>query len=538
MSVRNVAAAILEQLSAWGVTKVYGFIGDDIFYLLDAIAHQSEISFYQVRHEESAALMASAHAKLTGQPGVCIADGGPGTLHLLNGLADAFTDKAPVIAITGQVARAQIGTNAKQYVNQQLLMSGLSVYSDIAADPKAVIKVMGLAYRSAVSNMSVAHISVPMDVFSMPCEERALPLPPYLTNHPQSSQNVMDGAAEKINKAERPVVLVGRGGQKAGKLINELASGCGAGIVTTMSGMGVVDKSHPLYTGGLGHAGSPASTAVLAKSDLCIIVGANWWPTKYVPQNIPAIEIDINPANMGSSPQGAYGVVGDSSAVLSYIVKRLEPKNNIQWRELIQSEIGNWMNILQQETTTDGTPIHPAVVIKAIEKTVPQDAVLCLDTGDNTVWFGRIFRPARQRILLSGKWRTMGFGLPAAISAKINYPEQKVVAIVGDGGFSMTMADLITAVKYNLPIVVVVLNNNSLAMEKNKMQAGNLVPEGTSLLNHDFAGFAKICGADGIYVEEAEQLEEALTTALNSSKPVVVDVRTSSVPVPGTAMPG
>ncbi len=537
MSVRNVAAAVLEQLAAWGVKNVYGLIGDDVFYLFEAIAQQSQIKFYQVKHEESAALMASAYAKLTGQLGVCIADGGPGTMHLLNGLADAFTDKAPVLAITGQVPRHQIGTNAKQYLNQQLLLSGLSIYSDIAADPKAIIKVMDKAYRSAMTNMSVAHITVPMDVLSLPCEEKPVPSPPYLTNHPQSEQDVIDGAIAKINRAEKSVILVGEGGIQAGVLVDQLASKCGAGIISTLAGLGGVDKAHPLYIGGLGHAGSPASTTILAKADLCIVVGANWWPAKYVPQNISTIEIDHTPANIGTSSPNAYGVVGDSVTILSSLLEGLHPKNNTEWRDFISAEIRNWLSQLQQETQNSGTPIHPAVIIKALENAVPDDTLLCLDTGDNTVWFGRVFRPARQRILLSGKWRTMGFGVPAAIAAKINHPELKVAAIVGDGGFSMTMAELITAVKYNLPIVVVVLNNNSLAMEKNKMQAGNLVPEGTSLLNPDFAGFAKICGADGIRVEKADQLENALATALNSNKPVIIDVITSSIPVPGTAMP-
>ncbi len=537
MSDYNVAQVILRQLAAWEIKNIYGFIGDDVFYLFDAIAKQNQISLYQVRHEEAAALMASVEGKISGKPGVCIADGGPGFMHLLNGLADAYIDRVPVLAITGQVSRKDIGTNAKQYLNQQVIMSAISGYSDIITDPEATIKVMDIAYHTALSNNTVAHISVPMDIFSMPCDLNTVPLAPYLTNSPMSGPEVINEAAEKIGKSQKPVILVGEGGRNSGELVSELAVRCGAGIITTLAGTGTISRSHPLLIGGLGHAGSPAAFQLLTEADLCIIIGANWWPIQYVPENIPTIEINNKPANIGSSSPYAFGLVGDSRAILSSIIAGLEKKENHEWRRRIQEAIQLWFRQLEKEAEAPSIPIHPVAVVRALEQVLSGDACICLDTGDNTVWFGRAFRPENHRILISGKWRTMGFGLPAALAAKINFPGRQVIALVGDGGFTMTMADFLTAVKYGLPIVVIILNNQSLAMEKNKMEAGGLHPEVTSLLNPDFALYAKSCGGEGFSVTKTEDLVNIFQQSLNQKKPVIIDVHVSGRPVPGTKFP-
>ncbi len=534
---RNVAEAILEQLSAWGVKYIYGLVGDDIFYLMDALARRNTIKFYQVKHEESAAIMASAQAKLTGETGVCLADGGPGTAHLINGLADAFMDNVPVLAITGQVARKDIGTNKKQYVDQQSLLRPLVSYTGLLCDPAATPQVLENAWRPAVAGRSVSHVSVPMDVLPMPCEAAIIPPAPYLGSHPRSSAEVVQGALELMRKSHRPVILSGAGGRKAGRFLGELSLRWGAAIINTLAGTGVVDRYHPYYVGGLGHAGSPASARLLSQADLCLVVGANWWPQNYVPKDIPVIQIDLNPGHIGSTIPVAYGLVGDAGSLVEQLSSAITPDSNREWTGLIRKEINSWLNQLEQETSVQSSPVHPAALIRAIQQVAPDDAVICLDTGDHTVWFGRVFRPVRQQVLLSGKWRTMGFGLPAALAAKINRPAQKVLALVGDGGYAMTMADFLTAVKYNLDVKIVIMNNSCLAMEKNEMAAGGLLPEGTSLQNPDFAGYANNCGGLGLRVEHSRDLESTLRDALNSEGPSLVDVKTSALAVPGTTMP-
>ncbi|OPX85480.1 MAG: putative thiamine pyrophosphate-containing protein YdaP [Pelotomaculum sp. PtaB.Bin104] len=534
---KNVATAILEQLSVWGVKNIYGLLGDDIFHLMDAAARQNSITFYHVKHEETAALMASAQARLTGGIAVCFADGGPGTVHLMNGLADAFMDNVPVLAITGQVSRKDIGSNEKQYLDQQSLLRPLVTYTTLLGDPGGTAQVLENAYRSAASGRSVAHISVPMDLFSLPCDVSPVPPGPYMGTTPISTPQVIQGALDLMRRARRPVILAGAGGRQAGAAVGELALRWGAAIINTLAGTGAVDKSHPFYVGGLGHAGSPASAKILRQADLCLIVGANWWPKKNVPQQIPIIQLDINPANIGATTSVTYGLVGDAGTVLDQLSNAINTRPNEEWTGIIKSEVAAWLKQMEKETSVQGTPVHPAALVRAIQNTVPDDAIICLDTGDNTAWFGRVFRPTRQRVLFSGKWRTMGFGLPAALAAKINRPDTSVLALVGDGGLAMTMADFLTAVKYNLSLTVVVMNNGSLAMEKHKMAAGGLIPEGTSLVNPDFARYATDCGGLGLKVDDSTELTSTLEEALQSSRPTLVDVKTADVPVPGTAMP-
>jgi len=534
---KNVAAAILDQLSAWGVKYIYGVVGDSIVYLLDALSRQSAVKFIQVRHEESAALMASAHAKLTGGIGVCIADGGPGTLHLLNGLADAWADRVPVIAVTGQVARKDIGTNVLQYIDQQTLIRPLAAYTGLLCDPQGLVPAMEKALRAAISENSVAHISVPMDIFPMPCEAGIIPYGPYLGDFPESTEEALDGAIELMSSARRPVILAGAGARQAGSYLADLSLRWGAAIINTLPGTGSAGRELPLYSGALGLAGFPASEKILGQADICLIAGANWWPSKYVP-DIPIIQIDRNPAHIGSTTPVSYGLAGDVSSVLAKINSKFKFSPDHSWVDSIRKEIAVCLEMLDREAEGINDRLHPASVIRAVQHTAPDDAIICLDTGDHAIWFGRIFRPCRQRVILSGKWRTMGFGLPAALAAGTVSQDRKVVALTGDGGFSMTMAEFMTAVKYNIPVTVVVFNNGCLATEKNKMLAGGLNPAGTSLHNTDFAAYAVSCGGVGIKVSAVADLETALREAMDCGRPALVDVIVDSIPVPGTVLPG
>jgi pyruvate oxidase len=416
-------------------------------------------------------------------------------------------------------------------------MRPLAAYSSLLCDPSAVSRVMEGAFRTAVAGRSVAHVSVPIDVLPMPCDNNTIPYTPYLHTEPASSPEVIRGALELMRRAQRPVIMAGAGGRKAGEAIGELALKWGAAVVNTLAGTGVVARSHPYYAGGVGHAGSPVSSRILKRADLCLIVGANWWPQEYVPKNVTIIQIDINPANVGATTPVAYGLVGDAGQIITELIDGLDGNADQDWIQYIQNEISGWLEELDREAGACSSPVHPAFLMRTLQNVAPDDAIISLDTGDHTVWFGRVFRPARQQVLLSGKWRTMGYGLPAALAAAINRPNQKSIALVGDGGFAMTMADFLTAVRYKLPITVIVVNNSALAMEKNKMTAGGLVPEGTSINNPDFAGYAAGCGGLGLKVEHYTELEAALREAITSNRPSLVDVYTSDLAVPGTKLP-
>nr|WP_274376918.1 thiamine pyrophosphate-dependent enzyme [Desulforamulus reducens] len=259
----------------------------------------------------------------------------------------------------------------------------------------------------------------------------------------------------------------------------ELAEKWGAGVLHTLGGMGVISGDHPLAVGGLGHAGNAYVESILKEADICFRIGVNWWPDDYTPKHIPVIELDTIPANVGLGSQVDYGIVGNATEILPQISSRLTQKNREGWRERIKKAHVAWHTQVYKEASGQGQPVPPAKIASAMSKSLEDNAVVCLDTGDHTIWFGRDFVPKEQRIILSGKWRTMGFGLPAALACKIAKPSRQVVALVGDGGVGMLLADFTTAVKYNMPIVIIIVNNGGLIEEKNRMLTGNLIPTGS-----------------------------------------------------------
>lgn len=531
---RNVAQVMVDQLVAWGVQTVFGVVGDGNFYFLDALARRKEIKFFAVRHEETAALMASAHAKLTGKMVVCTGTTGPGTLHLLNGLADAQIDGVPVLVISGQVARKDIGTEKKQYLDQQTIIRPLVAYSSLLADPKATLKVLTKAYKSALSQRMPAQVTVPMDVFSLPCDLANRPPEPYLFTKVTSEEEVLQEALGFFKSAQRPLILAGVGAREASQPVVELAEKWGAGVIHTLGGIGVIPAEHPLALGGLGHAGSNIAQQMLAQADVCFRIGVNWWPQDYIPKDITILELDSVPANIGSASPVSFGLVGDAEELLPRITAGLPRVNRPDWHSQLAQAHTNWHQQVEKEVLGQGEKVPPARLVDALHRVVEPNAVICLDTGDHTIWFGRNFRAQQQRILLSGKWRTMGFGLPAALAAKLAQPGRQVVALVGDGGMGMVLAEFTTAIKYNLPVVIVVVNNGGLIEEKNRMQTGNLIPLGVHLHNPDFALFARACGGEGFTIEKPEQLDAVLTQALKCGKPAIVDVLCDPTTVPGT----
>ncbi|MGE5604220.1 MAG: thiamine pyrophosphate-binding protein [Bacteroidota bacterium] len=533
MGQRNVADYVLEQLEVWDIRTIYGLPGDAILPLIDAINRHPKMRFISVKHESAAALMASAEAKLTGGIGVCTATSGPGAANLLNGLADAKSDRAPVLAITGQVDSFNLGTNYKQYLDQNLLMASVADYSGLVAVPDSCNDVLVKALRKSLAEGAVAHVTFTKDVWQIPTEEAVRPPEPYLKTMAQSPPEVIAEAIKRLNEAQRPAILTGRGIRNLGPKLIEMAEKWQAGICTTLAAKGMIPGGHPLVLGGLGEGGSEASTVMLAESDLILVVGATWWPEKYVPGRARIIQLDATPDNIGRLMQVEYGVVGDLAVLLPEITRGISGTAKNSWFERLNSLRGQWLERIDQDISSDVTQISPGYLIKTLEKAVAQDAVIALDVGDHTVWFNRIFSGSAQETLISGSWRTMGFGLPAAISAKLAQPERQVIVLVGDGSLAMSLGEFLTAVRYQVPITVVVVNNGYLAMEKDKMEMKRMDPSQTAITNPDFAKLAEACGGKGFRVERSGDLEAVLKEAINSNQPALVDVITSPVKFPG-----
>lgn len=527
----SVAEVILEQLQLWGVQRIYGVVGDAIFGLLDSVANQNAVQFIAVKHESTAALMASAEAKLTGKLGVCAAQMGPGLANLINGLGDAFLDKAPVLAITGQAPLGKIGTAYKQYINQQELVQAIASYSQLLVHPDAVADVLTAAMYTSISKQTVSHLSIPADVFSMATANE--PREPIRIVKPVFVSGEVEEALQLMRSANQPMIIIGNDARSAGDKIQQLAQRWGSGIAAGFGALGIVPDFVPSMLGGLGEGGNPYLTGLFRRADVVLAVGTSWWPNGAVPEQSHVIQIENEQSRLGTGLPVNVGIVGEAAHVLQQLNEGMSAHSiNQDWVNRIGQCKQAWTEHNEKEGTEAIYPLHPSRIVRVIEQQIAEDAVVALDEGDSTIWFLRNFRTKRQSVLLSSKWRTMGFGLPAAIAAKLCSPQKQVVCITGDGGLGMVLADLLTATRYMLPITVIVFNNDTLQMEQDKMSMKGLQPEGTKLTNPDFAKVAEACGWKSYRIEHAKQLEEALKQSRCSNEPVLLDVLTAQIPHP------
>lgn len=533
----TVAQYIVKQLSAWGVRRIYGVIGDTTFDLLDELARQNEIAYIACRHEGAAALMASAEAKLTGRIGVCLATSGPGIANLLNGLADAAADRAGVLAITGQVDSDQIGTGTKQEINQQLLIQPIARQSELLAHPDALPQLLQRLLVHAVLHGEVTHLSIPKDGFRKKVRGEVVPYFPHLHQVVETPLQLWEDAARRLDSAMRPVIYAGRGAESASQELIRLAEKLGAPIITSLPARTLVPNDHPLYAGGLGQAGSECSSLILAECDLVLMLGATWWPDDYVPKQASVLQIDIDPSQMGKGHPLVQGIVADLASALPKINERLgQQPDRTSWKERTAKLREAWRLRIEGEAALEGSPTLPQAVMAELSDWLESDAIIAVDTGDHTLWFNRIYQAKReQRILISGRWRTLGFAVPAAIAAKLCCPERQVVAVAGDGGAVQTLLEFQTAVEQGLPITVLIINNGAYAMEKNRMLAEGMNTLGSVIRNPDFAAVAKALGGYGRRVEDRNGLREALTEAQKSPQPVLIEVMTTDTVVPHTS---
>lgn len=526
------ADVILSQLSLWGIKHMYGVAGDAIIPLLDAIQDQTTIQYYAVRHESSAAFMASAQAKLTGTIGICIATSGPGLANMLNGIADAAADHVPLLVITGQVKSDQVGTEAKQYIDQEKLIDPLAVYSTSLLHPAATVNVVHKAMIEAISKKGVAHLSVPKDVLAQPCSET--PQTPLGLIQQTRAENLhrLEDVVVKLSSCQKPVIYIGEGARTAAEWIVPLAEKLQAGIIETLGAKGVVPSQHELNLGGIGVGGTVESAELLKQSDCLLIIGANWYPQGFAPNKTEIIKIDINPAHIESQHDVTLGLVGDAAHLLPLLYEKVIPGQRGAWHEQLMNTKEAIVQGLNKERQSTGSVITPPALMAALEAHLASDAIIALDTGDHTLWFNRIFQAHGQDVTFSGKWRTMGYGLPAGLSAKIHHPHRQVTVITGDGSFMMTMMELSTLVKYNLPLKIIIANNQTLAAEKSKMSASGVTPFGVDLTNPDFSTIAAAFGLVGIKVDRSEQLPQALAEMYAHDQTVLLDIHITDLRPP------
>ena len=532
MSSRSVAQTILEQLSNFGVEFIFGVPGDATLSLMAALAKQDRIQFIATRHESAAAFMASAYAKSTGKLGVCTATSGPGLANLLNGLADAYSDYAPVLAITGQVPTHKIGTQSKQYVDQQRFVEATVSYTAMVASPKSTIQLLKRAVQTAISQRTVSHLSVPKDLWDQPFFEELIPANPYLYDQPPSSTPKLDEAVTFLKSLKKPMILIGNGAGGSQEEIKKVASKLGAGVIYSLGAKGIVDEQFELLLGGIGEGGSEQASETMQQADGLLIVGAMWYPKTFMPKDIPILQIEKEPAHLHLEKNLHSALIGDAREILESLEPKLSPLANDSWVLQIKEARQRWLEQLGMERNNAAVPLSPAYVYRALETVIDPEAIIAVDTGDHTVWFNRSFRMKKQDILFSGTWRTLGFAIPAANAAKLTYPNRQVVAVVGDGGFAMNMAELATIVRYKLDVKIVLFNNHSFAMEKNKMEYAGLESFGNDLTNPNFKQLAESFGLAGYRISQPDQVDSMLAEAFQQKGPVLVEIMSSSEPTP------
>jgi pyruvate dehydrogenase (quinone) len=556
----TVSDFLLERLHDWGVRRVYAYPGDGINGILGAFGRldrstgngkggsngDGAIDFVQVRHEEMSAFMACAHAKFTGQVGVCLATSGPGAIHLLNGLYDAKMDHQPVVAIVGQSARAAIGGDYQQEVDLQNLFKDVAhEYVHTAMTPEQIRHLVDRAFRNAMATRSPSTIIIPLDVQELD----AVKEPPhehatihsgigYVSPRVVPCPEDLGYAAEILNAGERVAILIGQGCFGASTEIDQVADLLGAGVAKALLGKAVLPDHLPYVTGSIGLLGTKPSWDLMMNCDTLLMVGSSFPYPEFLPPEGKArgVQIDIDGRMLSIRYPMELALVGDSRMTLRALIPLLERKSDRSWREWIEQGIEKWWRVLEARAMNDADPVNPQRVFWELSKRLPDGAILTSDSGSAANWFARDVR-IREGMMasLSGNLATMGCGVPYAVAAKFAFPERTVVAMVGDGAMQMAgNSELVTIAKYwrewaTPGLVVLVLNNRDLSQVTWEMRAMAGEPKyeaSQSLPDFPYAGYAESIGLAGIKVERPEDLGDAWDRAFASNRPVVLEVRT------------
>jgi pyruvate dehydrogenase (quinone) len=526
---------LVGRLHEWGVEVVFGLPGDGINGVMEALRkRREEIRFVHVRHEEAAAFMACGYAKFTGRLGVCLATSGPGGIHLLNGLYDAKLDGQPVLAITGLPVSDLINTHTQQDVELDRLFVDVCKYNARVMNAAHVENVVDLACRTALTYRGVSHVTLPVDVQEMPGDEgRSKRNVAHHTSEirARSARLPADAdlskAAQILNAGKKVAILAGRGAIGATEELETVAETLAAPIVKPLLGKEAVPDDSPYTTGAVGLLGTRPSQEVLEGCDTLLMVGTSFPYIEFYPEPGQArgVQIELDPMRIGLRYSVEVGLVGDSRQTLRALAPRLKRNADRSFLEAAQEGMRSWSDLMAERASRMDRPMKPQRVAAELGRRLPHDAIVTCDSGTIATWWARHIPVRRgQMHSLSGNLATMANGLPYAIAAQVAYPDRQCVAFVGDGGFSMLMAEFSTCVKYRLPVKVVVVKNNTLGQIKWEQLVFLGNPEyGCQLEPIDFAAFARACGGTGFTIEDPATCGDVLDQALATAGPVIVE---------------
>ncbi|PHS67623.1 MAG: pyruvate oxidase [Flavobacterium sp.] len=531
----TVSDIMVETMINWGVSKVFGMVGHSNLGFADAMKRQEEkgnLNFYGIRHEGAAAFAASAYGKLTGKPAACFSIAGPGATNMYTGMWDAKVDRAPLLAITGQVKTQVIGTGNFQEVDLVQGFNTVAAFNHRVQKDSQHSELMSLAIKHAILKRDVSHLTFPDEVQEEkvnPNTKAQSPLNRITSLDIAPPIEAVNKAVSLIKKSKRPIIIMGHGAREHKKAVVEFAESLNAVVVTTFKGKGLISDNHPLGGGVLGRSGTPIASWFMNESDLLIVFGASFSNHTGITPKKPIIQIDFDPLVLSKFHQVEVAVWGEISRTLAIFNKDL--KGNINTLDQREENANRW-KIWKAEKTkrlleVSDKGISSIAVFEAMNKYTPENAVMCVDVGNNAYSFGRYFEPINQDFLMSGYLGSIGFALPAAMGAWAAVGNSRpVIAVAGDGGVCQYLAEITTLVKYNMPVKLIILNNNELGKISKEQRAGEFDVWKTSLSNPNFSEFAKSCGAWSKRVENQNELEVALKELFEQSKPGVLEIIT------------
>lgn len=529
----TISDVMVETMTNWGVNKVFGMVGHSNLGFADAMRRAEEagkLNFYGIRHEGAGAFAASAYGKLTGKPAACFTIAGPGATNLYTGLWDAKVDRAPILALTGQVATQVVGTGNFQEVDLVKAFDSVAEFNHSVQSTSKHTELMGTAIKHAIYKRDVSHLTFPDEVQELPAPGKGTPgtpegrMSPMQISPPKES---MDKAVELFKQAKRPVIIVGHGARFNMEAIIEFAESLNAPVMTTFKGKGQISDSHPLGCGVLGRSGTPIASWFMNEADLLCVFGASFSNHTGITDHKPTIQVDFDPLALSKFHKIDAPVWGEISVTVDLFKEALaEKKDTIDQRAEVAKRWAIWKSEKAKRMIEDhGKGISSIAIFEAMNRHTPETAVICADVGNNAYSLGRYFESKQNTFLMSGYLGSIGFGFPAAMGAWAAVGDSRpVVAVAGDGGFCQYLAEMTTAVKYNMPIKLILINNSELGKISKEQRAGEFDVWATDLHNPNFSEYAQSCGALGIRVTEKDDLDEAMKKVFAHDGPAMLEV--------------
>jgi len=526
---RTVADVLVETLVAYGVRHVFGMVGHSNLGFADALRKaegRGELAYIGIRHEGAAAFAASAYGKLTGRPAMCFAIAGPGSTNLLTGLYDAKLDGAPVVAVSGQVPSSVRGRGAFQDLDLSRVFADVAVSSQVAFAGSDHAELAALAVKRAIDGRGVAHLVLPDEVQVLPSSrEAASPSGRLTARQILPDTDAFDRAATLVRTAHRPVIIVGHGAREAHEQVRALAERLGAPVLTTFKAKGLIPDTHPLGAGVLGRSGTPVASWLMNESDLLIVVGASFSNHTGIAAYKPILQIDDAHSAIGRFDAVTEHLLGDAALTVAALDERVTDPQAQDQRADVAARWAIWRAEKARRVADDrGEGVSAAAVFDALARHLPDDAIVTVDVGNHAYSLGRYLESAGQPVLMSGYLGSIGFGYPAAMGAWAASPHRPILAVTGDGGFAQYSAELLTAVKYGIPIKHLLFDNHSLGKISKEQLAAGVPVWHTSLHNPDWAAYAELCGATGIGVQHRDQLDDAFTRLFAADGPALMCV--------------